>query len=156
MTGVPPISHRSDHTVPDITLDIANRIINGAFAQALDLGLKPLTVTVLDRGGHIIALQRQDSSSNLRAAIATGKAQGALALGVSSRKIGEMAVERPTFVNALGPIAGSGIIPAAGGVIVVDEEGRIAGAVGVTGDLSDNDELCALAGIAASGLRAQG
>ncbi|MFC0303462.1 heme-binding protein [Rhizorhabdus histidinilytica] len=139
-----------------IALVDANTIIETAFARAQQLALKPLTVAVLDAGGHLVALQRQDGSSNLRAGIAIGKAGGALALGVSSRKIGEMAIERPTFINALVPIAPSGIVPSAGGVIVVDGDGRTIGAVGVTGDIADNDELCALAGIAAAGLAAQG
>ncbi len=78
----------------------------------------------------------------------------ALALGVSSRTVAAMAAERPTFVAALGPIAPGGIIPAAGGVLIVDGAGAVIGAVGVTGDLSDNDEACALAGIAAAGLQA--
>ena len=139
-----------------ITLDQANRIISAAFAKAGELQLKPLTVAVLDPGGHMIAFQRQDGSSTLRPAIAAGKAAGALGLGVSSRKIADMAAERPSFVAALGAIAPQGVVPAAGGVIVTDGEGRPLGAVGVTGDTSDNDEACALAGIAAAGLTAQG
>ena len=138
-----------------ITLDQANRIIAVALAKGTDLKLKPLSVAVLDPGGHLIAFQRQDGASSLRLGIATGKAAGALALGVSSRKIAEMAAERPGFVAALGPIAPQGLIPAAGGIIVLDGNGDIIGAVGVTGDTSDNDEICALAGIAAAGLRAQ-
>src|ERR1700749_1937076 len=138
-----------------ITLDQANRIIAGALQKCAELKLKPLSVVVLDPGGHLIAFQRQDGASTLRFQIANGKASGALALGVSSRKIGEMAAERPRFVAALGAIAPQGVIPAAGGVIVMGE-GGIVGAVGVTGDTSDNDEACALAGIAAAGLKAQG
>jgi uncharacterized protein GlcG (DUF336 family) len=139
-----------------ISLDQANRIVSAAFAKGKELGLKPLSIAVLDAGGHLIAFQRQDGTSTLRPQIATGKASGALALGVSSRKIGEMAAERPSFVASLGPIAPHGIIPAAGGVIVVDEANVAIGAVGITGDTSDNDEACALAGIAAAELRAQG
>ena len=139
-----------------ITLEQANRIITAAFQKGAELKLKPLSVAVLDPGGHLIAFQRQDGASTMRFQIANGKASGALALGVSSRKIGEMAAERPTFVGALGPIAPHGIIPAAGGVIVVDGAGQILGAVGVTGDTSDNDEVCALAGIETAGLKAQG
>ena len=139
-----------------LSLDHANRIIAAALMRGQELKLKPLTVAVLDPGGHLIALQRQDNSSNLRPGIAIGKASGALALGVASRKIGEMAADRPSFVGALGTIAAAGIVPSAGGVIVVDADGRTIGAVGVTGDVADNDELCALAGIAAAGLAAQG
>jgi uncharacterized protein GlcG (DUF336 family) len=138
-----------------ISLHQASAIIDAAFVKGAELGLKPLSVVVLDAGGHPIAFRRQDGASTLRFAIAAGKASGALALGVSSRKIAEMAAERPTFVASLGPIASHGIIPAAGGTIVVDDSGRPIGAVGVTGDTSDNDELCALAGIATAGLAAQ-
>ena len=117
--------------------------------------LKPLSAVVLDPGGHVIAFQRQDGASIMRFQIATGKAFGALGLGVSSRKIGEMAAERPSFVASLGPITPQGLIPVAGGVLVMDG-GEVIGAVGVTGDTSDNDEACALAGIAAADLKAQG
>ncbi|ATE67472.1 GlcG/HbpS family heme-binding protein [Rhizorhabdus dicambivorans] len=138
-----------------ITLEQANAIITGAFAKGAELGLKPLGIAVLDAGGHLIAFQRQDGTSTLRPQIATAKASGALALGISSRKIADMAAERPSFVASLGPIASHGVLPAAGGVIVVGADGRAIGAVGVTGDTSDNDELCALAGISAAALTAQ-
>ena len=138
-----------------ITLTLANRIIETAMQSGRELGLKPLSVAVLDAGGHLLAFQRDDRSSTLRPQIAVGKASGALALGVSSRKIAEMAADRPTFVGALGPISQAGIVPAAGGVIILDAAGTPIGAVGVTGDTSDNDEICALAGIEAAGLRAQ-
>src|SRR5271168_3813194 len=139
-----------------LTLAHANTIIDAAFAKGLALGLKPLSVAVLDAGGHMIAFQRQDGSSTLRPQIAAGKAGGALALGVSSRKIGEMAAERPSFVASLGNIAPHGVIPAAGGVLIAGTGGTVIGAVGVTGDLSDNDELCALAGVEAVGLKTRG
>ena len=135
-----------------ITLAQANQIIAGAFAKAEELALKPLGVVVLDAGGHPIAFQRQDRASSGRFQLAAGKAAGALFLGLSSRRIGEMAAERPTFIASLGPIAPAGLIPAAGGVLVVNESGATIGAVGISGDLSDNDELCALAGIEAAGL----
>ena len=138
-----------------ITLDQASAIIKGAFAKARDLALQPLGVAVLDVGGQIIAAQRQDRASSLRLQIAQGKAAGALGLGVSSRKIAEMATERPSFVAALATIAPSGIVPAAGGVIVVDAGGGTIGAVGISGDSSDNDEACVLAGLAAAGLKPQ-
>ncbi len=138
-----------------ITLDQANAVITVALAKGTELGLKPLSVAVLDAGAHLLAFQRQDGSSTLRPQIATAKAAGALALGVSSRKIADMAAERPSFIASLGPISPHGVVPAAGGVIVVDAEGVAIGAVGITGDTSDNDELCTLAGIAAAGLSAQ-
>jgi uncharacterized protein GlcG (DUF336 family) len=139
-----------------LTLAHANTIVEAAFAKGQALGLKPLSVAVLDAGGHLIAFQRQDGSSTLRPQIAAGKAGGALALGVSSRKIAEMAAERPSFVASLGIIAPHGVIPAAGGVLIAGAGGVVIGAVGVTGDLSDNDELCALAGVEAAGLKLRG
>lgn len=138
------------------TLAQAQTITAEALRKGRELGLKPLTVAVLDAGGHSVALVREDGASTLRPAIAIGKASGALALGVSSRKIAEMAADRPTFVGSLSGISQGGIIPAAGGVIIVDASGAPIGAVGVTGDTSDNDEIAALAGIAAAGLSAQG
>ena len=138
------------------TLAQVNAIMAGTMAKGAELGLKPLSVAVLDAGGHLLGFQRQDGASTMRPQIACGKAAGALALGVSSRKIADMAAERPTFIASLGAISPHGIIPAAGGVIVVDGNGSPIGAVGVTGDTSDNDEACALAGIAAAGLAAQG
>ena len=130
-------------------------MISGIFKKGSEMNLKPLSAVVLDPGGHVIAFQRQDGASIMRFQIATGKACGALGLGVSSRKIGEMAAERPSFVASLGPIMPQGLVPAAGGVLVICD-GSVIGAVGVTGDTSDNDEACALAGIAAAALKAQG
>jgi uncharacterized protein GlcG (DUF336 family) len=141
--------------VTRITLDQANAVIAAALAEGKIRDLKPLSVAVLDSGGHLLAFQRQDGSSTLRPDIAVSKASGALGLGVSSRKIGDIAAGRPIFIASLAPISAHGVTPAAGGVIVVDAEGLALGAVGVTGDTSDNDEMCALAGIAAAGLIAQ-
>lgn len=137
-----------------ISLDQANCVIEAALVRARELQLKPLTVAVLDAGGQLIALARQDGSSNLRPGIAIAKASGALDLGISSRKIGELAVERPMFIASLSAIASKGVVPAAGGVILAGDDDEVLGAVGVTGDLSDNDEICALAGAQAAGLRA--
>lgn len=136
-----------------LTLSQANSLIEAALAKGAELGLKPLTATVHDPGGHLIACQRQDGASNMRVKLAGGKAAGALALGVSSRTIGDMALDRPHFVAAVDTMSEGGMVPAAGGVIVCDEGGIIVGAIGVTGDTSDNDEACALAAIEALGLR---
>ena len=136
-----------------LSLTQANALIEAAFANGAALGLKPLTVTVHDPGGHLIACQRQDGASNMRVKLAGGKACGALALGVSSRTIGDMALDRPHFVAAVDTMSEGGMVPAAGGVIVCDGEGTILGAIGVTGDTSDNDEACALAAIAKLGLK---
>lgn len=138
-----------------ITLDQANTVIAGALSKRSELGIKPLAVAVLDAGGHLIAFQRQDGVSTGRLQVACGKAGGALFLGMSSAKLGEAAVQRPSFIAALAPLAPLGLVPAAGGVIVVDDEGLAIGAVGISGDTADNDEACALAGIASVGLQAQ-
>lgn len=136
-----------------LNLAQANSLIESAFAKGAALGLKPLTVTVHDPGGNLIACQRQDGASNMRVKLAGGKACGALALGVSSRTIGEMAVDRPHFIASVDTMSEGGMVPAAGGVIVCDADGTVIGAVGVTGDTSDNDEACALAAIASVGLK---
>ena len=136
-----------------LNLAQANSLIDAAFAKGAELGLKPLTVTIHDPGGHLIACQRQDGASTMRVKLAGGKACGALALGVSSRKIGDMALERPHFVASVDTMADGGMVPAAGGVIVSDGT-HIVGAIGVTGDTSDNDEACALAAIESQGLKA--
>lgn len=138
-----------------ISLTLAKTIIEGVLRKGAELDLQPLSAVVLDEGGYPIAFQRQDGASSLRFAIAAGKAGGALSLGVSSRKVAEMAADRPTFIASLNALSPHGLVPAAGGTIVVDQNGRPIGAVGVTGDTSDNDEVCALAGIAAAGLTAQ-
>ena len=138
-----------------LSLSQANALINAAFAKGAELSLKPLTVAVLDPGGYLIAAQRQDGCSNVRVKLAQGKAAGALALGVSSRVIGKMAEERPHFIASVRELGEGGMIPAGGGVIVCDEGGTILGAIGVTGDTSDNDEACAFAAIESLGLKAK-
>ena len=135
-----------------LTLDVANAIVSATLAKGAELDLQPLCVAIVDGGAHLLALQRQENASILRPQIAHAKAAGALALGMSSRKIAAVAVERPTFVTSLSAMAPFGVVPAAGGVLIVDDHGTTIGAVGVTGDTSDNDETCALAGIAALGL----
>ncbi len=137
-----------------LSLALANTIIQGALDKGRDLALNPLTVAVLDAGGHLVAFARQDTASLLRPQIAIGKAASALALGVSSRTVATMAAERPGFIAGLGPIAPHGIIPAAGGLLIQGAEGAVIGAVGVTGDTSDQDELCALHGLSMAGLKA--
>ena len=136
-----------------LNLAQANALIEAAFAKGAELGLKPLTVTIHDPGAYLIACQRQDGASNMRVKLAAGKANGALALGVSSRTIGKMAEERPHFVASVREMGEGGMVPVAGGVIVCDAGGTVLGAVGVTGDTSDNDEACALAAIESEGLK---
>ncbi len=137
-----------------ITLAQAERIIEVTLAKAAELGLKPLTVAVLDAGGHLKALARQDGASTLRPEMAQGKAHGAIALGIGSRAIFERAQQQAFFVQAVNALAGGSLVPVPGGVLVRDGGGAILGAVGVTGDTSDNDEICAVAGIEAAGFTA--
>lgn len=139
-----------------LTLAKSNRIITVALARARELGLKPLGVAVLDAGGHLVAFQRQDGASFMRPEIAGGKAYGALAVGAGSRFLNAAALDRPHFVNALAAASGGKVVPVAGGVLVRARNGEIIGAVGISGDTSDNDEACAIAGIEAVGFVADG
>jgi uncharacterized protein GlcG (DUF336 family) len=124
-------------------------------ARGAALGLGPLTVVVLDGGGHVKAAERQDGSSNLRFEVAHGKAYGALGLGMGSRALMARALEQPFFVAAVNGVFGGALVPVPGGVLVRDEEGRLVGAVGVSGDTSDNDEQAACAGIDAANFSAE-
>ncbi|WP_068310681.1 GlcG/HbpS family heme-binding protein [Polycladidibacter hongkongensis] len=126
-----------------LNLSLAKAIISSAQEKAAELGLKPITVAVLDAGGHVIALERQDGSSIMRPQIATGKAFGALAVGVGSRWLNDNAASRPHFIQALNGLAQGGIVPVPGGVLIRNDTGRIFGAIGITGDTSENDETCA-------------
>ena len=138
-----------------LTLSSAEKIVDMALAKGADLGLKPLTAAVLDAGGHLVALKRQDGSSILRPQVASGKAYGAIAVGAGSRWLDENAKTRPHFVQALNGVAGGAIVPVPGGVLIrAGEGGEILGAVGISGDTSDNDEACAVAGIEAAGFGA--
>ena len=136
----------------NITLDQARAIIAGAFEFARGRDLKPLCVAVLDSGGHLIAFERQDGVANRRFEIAFGKAHGAISIGVNSRTLGEMATERPHFIAGVTSSIGGQLVPVAGGLVVLDELGARSGAVGISGDTSDNDEAAAFAGIEAAHL----
>lgn len=138
-----------------LTLASAQSIINDALAAGAQHGFKPLTVVVLDAGGHVIAAARQDGASNNRFEIAHGKAYGALALGMGSRAIMERAEQQAYFIAAANAALGGRLIPVPGGVLVRDKGGIILGAVGISGDSSDNDETAASTAIEAAGLTAQ-
>ena len=120
--------------------------------KGAQLKLKPLTIAVLDAGGAVVALERSDGSSRMRPEIATGKANGAIALGMGSRAIFRRAQEQPYFIQSMNALAGGTLVPVPGGVLIRGEGGEILGAVGITGDTSDNDETCAVAGIESVGL----
>ena len=135
-----------------LTLDQAQTIVGAALQEARRTGLKPLVVTVLDARGAPKALAAEDGTSLRRADIAHGKAHGALALGMGSRAIAKRAASDPAFVAAVTHASGGALVPVPGGVLLRDAEGTLLGAVGISGDTSDNDEAAALAGIAAAGL----
>ena len=136
-----------------ITLDQATAIIDAALAEARKRSLMPLTVVVLDAGGHIVAVKREDGSGILRVEIANGKAYSALGMGFGSRELFERAAKGPAFVSALAATSGGRMTPSPGGVLIVDAKDRTIGAVGISGDGADADEACAVAGIAAARLR---
>jgi uncharacterized protein GlcG (DUF336 family) len=138
----------------DLTLDIARSILDAALAKAVEKKLKPLVITVLDARGCVKASAAQDGTSLMRGEIAHGKAWGALALGMGSRAIFQRAQEQPYFVDAVNTMARGALVPVPGGVLINDQTGALLGAIGISGDTSDNDETCALAGIAAAGLKA--
>jgi uncharacterized protein GlcG (DUF336 family) len=137
-----------------ITLEQAELIIDGALAEGRRLGLGPLTVAVLDLGGHLVALKRSDGSEYLRPPIAIGKAWGSLGMGHAGRVLAERAAKMPVFFGALSDMSGGRMVPLPGGVLARNAEGTIIGAVGVSGDTADNDELAAVAGVTGAGLQA--
>jgi uncharacterized protein GlcG (DUF336 family) len=136
-----------------VQLEIAQKIVANTLAAARQKSFKPLAVVVLDARGSLRAAAAEDGTSLKRAEIAIGKAHGALAMGLGSRTLGKMAAERPFFVAAVTHAVGGSLIPVAGGVLIKDAAGALLGAVGVSGDTSDNDEIAALAGIAAAGCK---
>ena len=136
-------------------LDTARIIIAAARDYASVHGFNPMTVVVLDAGGHVIAAEREDGSSNKRFEIAFGKAHGALSLGIGSRSIMARAEQQPYFIAAVTAAVGGALVPVPGGVLVRDGSGLLLGAVGITGDSSDNDEESAVVGIELAGLVAQ-
>jgi len=138
-----------------LNLSKASQIIEAAFAKAADLQLKPIVVAVYNAGGTLIAYQAQDGASSGRFAIAGGKARGALAIGTGSRWLNDQAAERPHFLAGLGSVIEGGVVPVPGGVLGRDEDGALIAAVGISGDTSDNDEACAVAGLEAVGLSAE-
>ncbi len=139
--------------MPALTLDQARTILDAALKTAAEHGFKPLAVVVLDARGAMKAFAAQDGTSLKRGEIARGKADGALAMGIGSRAIARMAAERPAFVAAATHAVGGSLVPVPGGVLIRRGD-EVVGAVGISGDLSDNDETCAVAGIEAAGFAA--
>lgn len=139
----------------EITLRRARQIIKGAFAKGREAGMKPLAVIVLDAGGNVKAFEREDGASNYRFAVAHGKAHGAVGMGLGSRALFNRAEQQAYFVTAVNGLEGTAVVPVPGGVLVRDRKGALIGAVGISGDNSDNDEIAAVAGIEAAGLTAE-
>lgn len=139
----------------DLNLNDAQKMAGNCLKIAAEMGLKPITVAVLDAAGHLKVLLRQDATSTLRPDIAQGKARGAIALGMGSRAIFERAKEQPYFIQAMNALADGALVPVPGGVLI-RKDGQIVGAVGITGDSSDNDETCAKRAIEAAGFTADG
>ena len=137
-----------------LTLDIANTISAATLAEARKMSLKPISVVVLDHRAATISIQSEDGVCIMRSDIAKAKANAAIQLGMGTRALMNRAEQQAYFVDAVNGLSKGNIIPVPGGVLVKDSNGTIIGAVGISGDTSDNDEIAALAGIAASGLAA--
>jgi uncharacterized protein GlcG (DUF336 family) len=137
-----------------LNLTQASAIIDAALAEGRKRQFAPLVVAVLDAGGHLIAFKREDGAGFARFDIAYGKAWGSLGIGFGTRELTERAAKSPTFVAAISTATQGRMIPSPGGVLIVDTDNNVVGAVGISGDIGDNDEACAIAGIEAVGLSA--
>ncbi|MAE47531.1 MAG: glcg protein [SAR116 cluster bacterium] len=137
-----------------ISLSQSRAIIEGALAEGRVLDLKPLSVVVLDPRAAMVAMMSEDGVSQMRARIAHGKANAAIALGMGTRALMNRAEQQAYFIQAVNGVAGGDMVPVPGGVLIQDQEGALLGAVGISGDTSDNDEAAAIAGIEAAGLNA--
>ncbi len=135
----------------ELKLEAAQTIVNAALKEGRAKNMKPLGVIVLDARGALKAAAVEDKNALKRAEIAHGKAYASLAMGMGSRGIEARAKERPHFMNALSHVVGGTLIPVPGGALIKDKDGNVIGAVGVSGDTSDNDELAAMTGIKAAG-----
>ncbi|MEM7471408.1 MAG: heme-binding protein [Pseudomonadota bacterium] len=139
----------------EISLNKARAIIRKTLAKGREMELKPLSVVVLDSGGHVKAFEREDGAAPGRFAIAHGKAYGAVMLGMAGVAQMARAEQQHYFMTAVNGLFGGQVVPVPGGVLVRDKRGLIVGAVGVTGDTSDNDAEAAVEGISAAGLSAE-
>ena len=140
--------------MPDLSLDIARKILDSALAKVIEMKLKPMAITVLDARGCVKASIAQDGTSLMRGEVAHGKAYGALAMGLGSRALFKRAEEQPFFIDAVNTMARGALVPVPGVVLIQDQSGSLLGAIGISGDTSDNDEICCIAGIEAAGLKA--
>jgi len=136
-----------------LTLQAADLIADKALEKGRELNFARLTVAVLDAGGQVKVIKREDGASLLRPEIAVGKAWGVLGMGFGGRELARRAAKVPTFFGALSDLAGGRMVPVAGGVLIRSPSGEILGSVGISGDTSENDETCAVWGIKAVGLK---
>lgn len=139
----------------EISMNKARTMIRKTFQKGRELDLKPLSVVVLDAGGHVKAFEREDGAAPGRFAIAHGKAYGAVMLGMAGTAQMQRAEAQGYFMNAVNGVYGGQVVPVPGGVLIRDKRGVVIGALGVTGDTSDNDAICAVIGIEAAGLEAE-
>lgn len=134
-------------------LDVAQKIVSASLAFARSKSMKPLSVVVLDARGALKAAASEDGTSLKRAEIAIGKAHGALAMGMGTRSLFTRVQQQPYFIAAVSHVVGGSLIPVPGGVLIQDAAGTLIGALGISGDTSDNDEAAAMAGIEAAGCK---
>lgn len=139
-----------------ISLSKARVLIRKTFEKGGEMGLKPLSAVVLDAGGHVIAFERQDGASPGRFAIAHGKAYGSVMLGMAGTAQMARAEAQAYFMDAVNGVFGGQVVPVPGGVILRSAKGEVLGALGVTGDTSDNDLVAAMAGVEAAKLVGEG
>jgi len=135
-----------------LTLQTASLIADKSLEKGRELGFAPLTVAVLDAGGQLKVLKREDGASLLRPEIATGKAWGVLGMGFGGRELARRAAKMQMFFGALSDLSGGKMVPVPGGVLIRSASGEVLGSVGISGDASENDEVCAVHGIKAAGL----
>ena len=138
-----------------VTLDQARIISEAALAKARELGLKPISVTIMDPRTSLVACLSEEGVSQMRWRIAQGKANAAIKLGLGTRALMARAEQQAYFIQAMNGLADGEFVPVPGGVLILDANGNLLGAIGISGDTSDNDEAAALAGIAAAGLVAE-
>ena len=136
-----------------LSLDQARRIVQTSLETARSLELAPLSVAVLDVGGHLKAFERDDGAGILRPQIAIGKAWGALGMGLTGQEFQRRAEANAPFLAALAGLSDGRVVPSPGGVLILVDD-LVVGAVGVSGDRGDQDERCAVVGIGAAGLTA--
>ena len=138
--------------MPELTLETAERIVDQCLEKRREMGFQPMTVVVLDGGGQLKVAKREDKSSLLRPEIAMGKAWGVLGMGFGGRELARRAAKMPMFFGALSDMSGGRMVPVAGGVLMRNDAGEIVGSVGISGDTSENDDICAVHGVTSAGL----